>query len=324
MAGLCRVNNIYREKPFASFRALAVNDRYNVLILGHGEMGQAMEYWLRPRHDVAVWQRQPRPGRPLDLSATAAHSDFVLFCLPAAPHFELATRLRPVLRQTTLCISIAKGLDDSGRTAAQVFHEVFARDIAWGVLHGPMISEEIRAGRPAFADFASLYPDAHERLQKLFAGAPFVLRATRDVFGASWSAVLKNVYAILFGIADGLELGDNMRGWLAVETVREIETIVTALGGSAATPYSLAGLGDLITTATSTGSHHHELGRKLARGEPVALDGEGIHTLKTLYARRPFRLEPYPLLRVMHDIVEDPARARAIVEALLQQSYRGA
>ena len=228
------------------------------------------------------------------------------FCLPAAPHFELATRLRPALRDTTICLSIAKGLDDNARTAAQVFYEVFAEDIPWGVLHGPMISEEIRAGRPAFADFASLHPEAYARLQRLFAGAPFVLRATRDVFGASWSAVLKNVYAILFGIADGLELGDNMRGWLAVETVREIEAIVTALGGSATTPYSLAGLGDLITTATSAGSHHHELGRKLARGEPVALDGEGIHTLKTLYARRPFRLEPYPLLRVMHDIVEDP------------------
>ena len=304
--------------------ARMAQEKYQVLLLGHGEMGQAMEYWLCPRHDVVIWQRHPKSGPALNLSATAARSDFVFFCLPAAPHFELATQLRPALRATTLCLSIAKGLDDQARTAAQVLHTVFAEDVVWGVLHGPMISEEIRAGRPAFADFASLHPEAYARLQSLFAGAPFAIRATRDVFGASWSAVLKNVYAILFGVADGLKLGDNMRGWLAVETVREIETIVTALGGSATTPYSLAGLGDLITTATSAGSHHHELGRKLARGEPVALDGEGIHTLKTLYARRPFRLEPYPLLRVMHDIVETPARARAIVEALLQQNYRGA
>ncbi len=295
-----------------------------VLILGHGEMGQAMEYWLRPRHDVVVWQRQPRQGKPLDLSAAVARSEFVFFCLPAAPHFELATRLRPALRAGALCLSIAKGLDDNARTAAQVFYEVFAEDTPWGVLHGPMISEEIRAGRPAFADFASLHPEAHERLRRLFAGAPFGLRATRDVFGASWSAVLKNVYAILFGIADGLALGDNLRGWLAVETVREIEAIVTALGGSAATPYSLAGLGDLITTATSAGSHHHELGRRLARGEAVVLDGEGVHTLKTLYTRRPFKLEPYPLLRLIHDIVEAPVRARAAVQAHLEQVYGNA
>lgn len=296
-------------------------EKYQVLILGHGEMGQAMEYWLRPRHSVAVWQR--RPEQPLDLSAVAARSDFVLFCLPAAPHFELATRLRPALRATTLCLSIAKGLDDQARTAAQVLHQVFAEDVVWGVLHGPMIAEEIRAGRPAFADFASLHSEAHPRLQSLFDGTPFGIRATRDVFGASWSAVLKNAYAILFGIADGLGLGDNVRGWLAVETTREIEAIVTALGGSAATPYSLAGLGDLITTATSAGSHHHELGRKLASGEPVVLDGEGVHTLKTLYARRPFRLEPYPLLRLVHDTIATPAQAATLLKACLERTYDG-
>jgi glycerol-3-phosphate dehydrogenase (NAD(P)+) len=299
-------------------------EKYQVLILGHGEMGQAMEYWLRPRHDVVVWQRRPSQGKPLDLPLVAARSDFILFCLPAAPHFELATRLKPALRNTTLCLSIAKGLDDSGRTAAQVLHEVFAEDILWGVLHGPMISEEIRAGRPAFADFACLHPQAHERLRRLYAGTPFAIRPTRDVFGASWSAVLKNAYAILFGVADGLELGDNMRGWLAVECAREIEAIVTALGGAAATPYSLAGLGDLITTATSAGSHHHELGRRLARGEAVALEGEGVHTLRTIYRHRPFDPASYPLLRLAHDILAQASRARELMAAHLDRAYRGA
>lgn len=297
-------------------------DRYRILILGHGEMGQAMDYWLRPRHEVVVWQRHPAKGAPLDLASAAMSADVVLFCVPALAHVELATRLKPGLRRESLCVSIAKGLDDAGRTAAQVFHEVLGEEFAYGVLYGPMISEEIRAGHPAFAEFASRHPGAFERVQGVFAGVPLVLHAGGDVFGASWCAVLKNAYAILFGVADGLGLGDNLRGYLAVGAVREIETIVTALGGSAATPWSLAGLGDLITTATSPGSHHHELGRKLARGEPVAIEGEGVHTLKTLYARRPFRLEPYPLLRLTHDILGEPARANTLMQAHLDRLYR--
>ncbi len=79
--------------------------------------------------------------------------------------------------------------------------------------------------------------------------------------------MLKNVYAILFGVADGLELGDNMRGYLATAAMHELERIVAGLGGSAGAAHRLAGLGDLITTATSKGSHHHELGRRLARGD---------------------------------------------------------
>ncbi len=299
-------------------------ERYRVLILGHGEMGQAMEFWLRPRHEVAIWQRQPAQGAPLDLASAAAGADAILFCVPALAHFELATRLKPGLRREALCISIAKGLDDAGRTAAQVFHEVFGEDFAYGVLYGPMISEEIRAGHPAFAEFASRHPGAFERVQQLFAGAPLALHGNGDVFGASWCAVLKNAYAILFGVADGLGLGDNLRGHLAVGAVREIEAIVTALGGSAATPWSLAGLGDLITTATSPGSHHHELGRKLARGESVAIEGEGVHSLKTIYARRPFQPELYPLLGLAHDILVTPTRTAVLMQTYLDRLYRHA
>ncbi len=297
-------------------------EHYRILILGHGEMGQAMEYWLRPRHEVAIWQRRPAHGAPLDLVSAAAGADIVLFCVPAAAHAELAARLKPGLRRESLCVSIAKGLDDAGRTAAQVFHEVLGEDCPYGVLYGPMISEEIRAGHPAFAEFASRHPGAFERIRDVFAGVPLALHPAGDVFGASWCAVLKNAYAILFGVADGLKLGDNVRGYLAVQAVREIEAIVTALGGSAATPWSLAGLGDLITTATSPGSHHHALGLKLARGETAAIEGEGVHSLKTIYARRPFQLEPYPLLRLVHDTLVMPARAGELVQSHLDRLYR--
>lgn len=299
-------------------------EKQRVLILGHGEMGQAMEYWLRPRHELVVWQRCPAHGTSLDLATAAVNSDVVLFCVPAAAHAELAARLKPGLRRDTLCLSIAKGLDDLGRTAAQVFHEVLGDEHAYGVLYGPMISEEIRAGRAAFAEYASRHPESRAPVRRLFAGVPLVLHFGADVFGASWCAALKNAYAILFGVADGLALGDNMRGYLAVEAVREIEAIVTTLGGAATTPWSLAGLGDLITTATSPGSHHHELGRTIARGEPVALAGEGAHTLTTLHARRPFRLEPYPLLRLAHDILVTPTRARALMQTHLDTLFRSA
>jgi glycerol-3-phosphate dehydrogenase (NAD(P)+) len=297
-------------------------ERYRVLILGHGEMGQAMEYWLRPRHALTIWQRHPAHGAPLDLASAAAGVDIVLFCVPTIAHVELAARLKPGLRREALCLSIAKGLDDAGRTAAQVFHEVFGEEFPYGVLYGPMISEEIRAGRPAFAEFASRPPGAFGRAHSLFAGVPLALHSSSDVFGASWCAVLKNAYAILFGVADGLGLGDNMRGYLAVGAVREIEAIVTTVGGSAVTPWSLAGLGDLITTATSPGSHHHALGHKLARGEPVAVEGEGVHSLKTIHTRRPFQLEPYPLLRLAHDILVAPVRAGELMQAHLDRLYR--
>jgi glycerol-3-phosphate dehydrogenase (NAD(P)+) len=44
--------------------------------------------------------------------------------------------------------------------------------------------------------------------------------------------VLKNVYAMLFGVADELNLGDNMRGYFAASVLEELEQIIASLGGS--------------------------------------------------------------------------------------------
>lgn len=297
--------------------------RYRVLILGHGEIGRAMEFLLAPRHELMIWQRRA----PIDLEAAAMRCDVVLFCLPAAPHYELACRLAPALAREAVCLSVAKGLDDAGRTAAQALGEALAGRCAYGVLHGPMIAEEILAGKPAFAACASRSRETFALAERLFAGSALALAYTPDIVGAAWCAVLKNVYAILFGVADGLDLGDNLRGYLTVAVVQELVALVARLGGAPATAYSLAGLGDLVTTATSAGSHHHELGRRIARGER-ALSGEGVHTLHTLQARRLFALDDYPLLQQVARLVTEPERARALLAAHLEhwrarQDYAG-
>ena len=103
-----------------------------------------------------------------------------------------------------------------------------------------------------------------------------------------------------------LRLGDNIRGFLTVTALAELSSIVERMGGNPAAPLHLAGLGDLITTATSAGSHHHELGRKLARGETKDISGEGIHTLAMVEKYRLFDISPYPLYGLVHDAMNKP------------------
>ncbi len=278
-----------------------------------------MEYLLSARHELTIWERRA----PIDLGAAAARSDAVLFCVPAAPHYELAHRLAPVLSRGAICLSVAKGLDDAGRTAAQALSEALGETTAHGVLHGPMIAEEIVAGKPAFAVCASHSHETFRLAERLFASSALALVYSTDVAGTAWCAVLKNVYAMLFGVADGLSLGDNLRGYLTVAALKELSALVARLGGEPATPHSLAGLGDLVTTATSAGSVHHELGRRIARGER-GLAAEGVHTLQTLQVRRPFELADYPLLRLVAQLFAEPEEARPLLAAHLEQWRRRA
>lgn len=280
-----------------------------VLILGHGEMGQAMEFLLAPRHVPHIWQRHPPAGvAPLNLETTVPESDVILFCLPAMAHAAVAAQIAPQLGNDTLCLTIAKGLDERGRLPATVLNEaVDARRVA--VLYGPMISEEIRAGKPAFAECGTTEPAAYERIAALYHGTALRLEPARDITGLSWSAILKNVYAMAFGMADELNLGDNARGFLAATALHELSAIVQQLGGASATPYRLAGLGDLITTATSAGSHHHKLGRLIVRNQRAELKGEGVHTLAMLEQFRPFDNSGFPLLNLIAGCVREPANA---------------
>ncbi len=283
--------------------------KFRVLILGHGEMGRAMERLLG-HHALQTWQRRPPHGSaPLNLEQAAADSDFLLFCLPATAHAEIAVRVAAARRGDTLCLTIAKGLDEHGRLPATVLTEAMgAAHVA--VLYGPMISEEIRAGKPAFAECGTPEPAAYERIAALYRGTALLLEHSRDITGLSWSAILKNVYAMAFGMADELHLGDNTRGFLAVTALHELSAIVQHLGGASATPYRLAGLGDLITTATSAGSHHHELGRLIVRNARDALSGEGVHTLAVLRRADRFTVAAFPLFDLVDACLREPGTAR--------------
>ncbi len=295
-----------------------------VVILGYGEMGHAFETLLRDRAELSIWQRQPPAGVPrLVLEKIASEADVLIFCLPAMAHEQILQRILPHLSPAAVCVSIAKGLDGQGRTVGQLFTDFLAKDGSsphpYAFLYGPMIAEEIIAGRVGFAELFSSSASTTQRLLQLFKGSPLVLRENSDLAGCSWSVILKNVYALLFGMSDGLGLGDNMRGYLSVAVLTEFNLIVQALGGRSGTVYSLAGLGDLITTATSTDSHHHALGVQLARGDRGQVAGEGVHTLEMVVRYQLVKLERYPLFRLVYSVVFEAGEPAALLENYLTE-----
>lgn len=292
----------------------------NILILGHGEMGLAMEYLLKDRHPFAIWEKFPRRDYPyVTLEQSAPRTDIVLFCLPVNPHREVIRHIAPLLKKTCLCVSIAKGLDESGKTAAQIFAENLPAHQPYALLYGPMISEEIRAGRHAFAQLGCRDQAAFNVVQTCFHHTRLHIEHTFDIAGISWSVILKNVYAMAFGIADELKLGDNVRGYLATAALQELSQIVQVMGGQTDSPYHLAGLGDLITTATSENSHHHELGRKLAREETDDISGEGPHTLKMIKQHRLLNAQNYRLFQLIGEITQNPRNVRSKFEDYFKQ-----
>ncbi|MCP1728433.1 glycerol-3-phosphate dehydrogenase (NAD(P)+) [Natronospira proteinivora] len=297
------------------------------LILGRGAMGRMFEGLLRHRLHVETWDRDPDSGtETAPLENQLADAQVLILAVPAKPHDELLRRVAAALPEGLLCLTIAKGLDGEGRTPVQRMAEHLGEACDWGALYGPMIARDLSEGRPGFALGAANGDVAGERIQSLFAKTRLHVQASRDTHGAAWAAILKNVYVPLIGMAQGLGMGDNVRGYLVTAALAELARIVERMGGDAATAYSLAGLGDLVTTATSLSSHHRSLGEDMAQGDRSMLAdkngyirSEGVHTAAMVAKHGLLPLDDYPLFALTHALFEDSSDMESRILSMLGQ-----
>ena len=101
----------------------------------------------------------------------------------------------------------------------------------------------------------------------------------RDVIGVELAGALKNVIAIASGILEGLGLGNNPRAALITRGLAEITRLGVAMGADPLTFAGLAGMGDLVLTATGPLSRNRTLGVALAKGESLAAYTERHRTV---------------------------------------------
>lgn len=289
-----------------------------VLIVGHGQMGHAMESLLRGRAEPHVWAVTPEKQQPPDeFRSVIATAECLLLCVPTVAHGPILDVIAGLLPSQASVLTIAKGLDEAGRTAAEILEGHCAARCPWGVLGGPMIADEIAAGRPAFAELGSPDKELFQRCVTLF---PDRLRLgyTPDPMAVSWCGVLKNIYAPLIGLADELGCGDNTRGHLTAVALVEMQNLLRKFMGRAGGVYGDAGLADFVTTVTSASSHHYALGRRVARGDVSRMECEGTHSLKVLQARG-ISIPPYcPLFRISMGLVTGPADVAAALQRWLR------
>jgi glycerol-3-phosphate dehydrogenase (NAD(P)+) len=173
-----------------------------------------------------------------------------------------AVRLAP----GALVVSASKGLEpDTHKRMTEVLAEVLP-GAAIAALSGPTFSREVYERLPTAAVAASASADTARRAQQAVSVPYFRLYTNDDVIGVELAGALKNVVAIAAGILDGLGMGNNTRAALITRGLAEITRLGVALGARAATFAGLAGMGDLLMTATGPLSRNRSLGVELAKG----------------------------------------------------------
>ena len=278
-------------------------------ILGAGAWGRALaETAGRAGHEVRLWSRADGPDR-FDAAASA---EVAVLAVPAQAMAEIAARLDPERARGTLVIA-AKGLE---RGTGRLMSEVLGPGFAAGALSGPNFAAEVAAGLPAAAVLAGAP-------QAAFATSSFRVYESRDVVGVQLCGALKNVIAIAAGITEGRRLGENARAALITRGLAEIRRLVIAEGGEAETVAGLAGLGDLMLSATSLTSRNYAYGVALGAGQPPpAALAEGALTAEPALLRAERAGVELPIARAVANIVAGRSGIEAAMKRLLARPAR--
>ena len=215
---------------------------------------------------------------PADVEVTGgiekalAGADIVLGVMPSAHAREIYRAMHPLAQPGSIFVSATKGLEPA--THARI-SEVIAEEMGLesssriAVLSGPSFALEVAAGDPTAVVLASSDAKIASEIQEEFSGPRFRLYTNDDVIGTEIAGAVKNVIAIAAGICTGLELGTNAVAALVTRGLAEMTRLAVALGGRRETLSGLAGVGDLILTATGALSRNRSVGIELGKGRDL-------------------------------------------------------
>ena len=214
-----------------------------------------------------------------EIGEALAGADIVLGVVPSAHARAVYTRLLPHLdaqgASRTIFVSATKGIEhDSLARMSEVITDAIGPHLASpprvAVLSGPSFALEVARGDPTAVVIASSDLGAAEEVQAEFSGPTLRLYTNNDVVGVELGGAVKNVIAIAAGVCAGLGLGANTIAALVTRGLAEMTRLATAMGGRRDTLSGLAGLGDLVLTATGSLSRNRSVGVELGRGRPLA------------------------------------------------------
>ena len=324
-------------------------------VLGAGTWGTALARMLcNSGHAVIVWsiseeevqslsatRRHPNlPGCVLpegirftgEMAEACREKDILLCAVPSVYVRSTIRAARPYISSDQIIVDVAKGIEaDTLMTMSEVIRDELQKGGQAGsnqivALSGPTHAEEVAQDLPTTIVSASADLAAAEKVQDVFFNTCMRVYTNPDVRGVEICGALKNIIALAAGISAGLGYGDNAKAALITRGMAEITRLGTAMGCAESTFRGLAGIGDLIVTATSVHSRNNRAGTLIGQGytpaqatQEVGMVVEGIHALPAAIKLAQQYGVDMPLISAVDRVVNQGGGPAATVHQLMSR-----
>lgn len=332
-------------------------------VIGAGSFGITLVKILSRNTDVMVYSRNPevvesinnghhphlgvalRPNvrATSDPAEICAATNLLFAVVPSSNFRQMMKDFCPFLKPSHIMIQGTKGLDVSSIREEDwqnltfnindvcTMTEVIRQEsnvIRVGCLSGPNLSGEILAGQPAATVIASEFDEVIKLGQQVLSSKKFFAFGSHDLHAAEIAGAFKNIIAVASGILAGMGMGKNMQSLLITRGLREMIYFGTAMGTSGAAYLGVAGIGDLIATATSEHSRNYTFGKRFASGEDydhiMATTSEvveGVRTLKIINQLAKNDHLDLPIVTVLHKVIFEGFNMQRGLEFLMTDTY---
>ncbi len=278
-----------------------------------------------------------------DIKEITSACELLFAVVPSSNFRHMMKDFCPFLKPSHIMIQCTKGLDVSRIGEDDWLKLNFKRDdvctmtevirqesnvIRVGCLSGPNLAKEILSGQPAATVIASEFDEVIKLGQTVLSSKKFFAFGSHDLKAAEIAGAFKNVIAVASGILAGMGMGKNMQSLLITRGLREMIYFGTSMGTSGAAYLGVAGIGDLIATATSEDSRNYTFGKRFASGEDfnhiMATSTEvveGVRTLKIINQLAKNEKLNLPIVQVLYKVVYEGFDIQRGLEFLMNDSY---
>ena len=262
-----------------------------------------------------------------DLNEVMRDASIIFIATPSIIFEQIMNRISELIDNKAYVISCTKGiLENPFRSMTDVIQNKIKNDV--GVLSGPNLAKEIAQNKIAGTVIASNNEDLIKLVKDTLSSKTFKIFSSNDIQGVELGGALKNIYAIICGLADSLEVGENALGLILTRSMAEMSRFAVAKGANPVTFLGLSGMGDLVATCTSTLSRNYQLGHNLGTGmglddakDNVGQVAEGIRTLEVIRNESISLDLKMPLIESLYNIIYKKSSPDSLINDLINNPH---
>ena len=265
-----------------------------------------------------------------NLEEVMKDSDIILIATPSIIFENIVQRIVPLIEGGAHIISCTKGIKlDPFRSMSDIISMNVDLNInSVGVLSGPNLAREIAENKVAGTVIASTSDVLITCVKDALSSDSFKVYSSNDIQGVELAGALKNIYAIICGMADAMGVGENAVGLILTRSMAEMSRFAVAKGANPITFLGLAGMGDLVATCTSNLSRNFQLGTHLGGGlslkeakDRVGQVAEGVRTLEVIKEESSNLNIKMPLVDSLHDIIYKSSSPKTLIDDLVKNPH---